>query len=84
MDQHLKKTFTGCVSQWQLDTRTATTAMSGGGYRAEVVLRSAALIVKQSLSGGCPAIDVCYHTDINEKQLQKCNNNSNNNNMEYN
>lgn len=40
-------------------------------WRAEMVLRYAALIIKQSLSGGCPAIDVCYHTDINGKQKYK-------------
>ncbi|KAL7407568.1 hypothetical protein ABVT39_010254 [Epinephelus coioides] len=77
MDQHLKKTFTGCVCQSQLDTENIST-----DSRAEMVLKNAALIVKQSLSGGCPTIDVCYHTDINGKQkIQNCNNN--NNNMEY-
>lgn len=93
MDQHLKKTFflTGCASP-NTDLALEPSQLCCGNELCWLSCpdgfgENAALIIKQSLSGGCPTTDVCYHTDINGEQNKKyknCNNNNNNNNMEYN
>lgn len=75
MDQHLKKTFTRAGHPKANSTLEPSLLCCGneliGSGVSRLDLRDPVLIVKQSLSGGCPTIDVCYHTDINGKQKYK-------------
>lgn len=71
----LRKPFMSCESQSQVDTRTVTALLlqqwADQSPLARWIWETPLSSFKQSLSGGCPTIDVCYHTDINGKQQYK-------------